>query len=835
MAKRKTTRRTKSPASETALASPPVRPSTRRLWGFRIAALIVAPALLLGLLELILRAAGSGYPTSFLLPASHKGQDVFVQNNQFGRRFFGPAMARLPHPICIPQSPPRDSIRIIVLGESAAKGDPDPDFGLARMLDAMLSLRHAGIDFEVVNTAVTAINSHAVLPIARDCADAGADVWVIYLGNNEVVGPFGAGTVFGQQTPPLGIIRASLALKTTRTGQLLDAWIGQPSSQSAANPDWQGMQMFLEQQVRADDPRMRGVYRHFERNLADILHVGRRNNAGIVLSTVPVNLRDCPPFASAHRVGITTKETTRWDTLYQLGIQALDSGHNQEAAEQFAEAATLDSSFAELRFRQGQCALALGNDSDAQRHFREARDSDVLRFRCDNRMNAIIRERAADLESGGILLADAEQVFAEHSADGLPGETHFYEHVHLTFEGNWLLARTIAAQVETLLTGRLSTAADPSASWPSVEDCAHRLGWSDWSQLKGWRGILPRLSRPPFTQQFDHQTRMQHAQSQLATLASATTPSGLGNALQACEGALASAPDDPALRRQQATLKRALGDHAGALAAAKRAVDLIPSDANGWSKLALALARQRQFTEAIAAFENAVQLNPRDAVAIEGLAQTKAAAGRRDEAVADFRQLLKTRPGLGLAWLHYGQLLEGMGRTTEAADCFDEALANPGKNPAGLKELAAFCQNRGWFGPAAQNYVEALKTDPGNAELHVGAAQNLAALGQLDTAVLHAAEAVRLAPEFAEARLLHGVILGRQGMTTLAVEEFQEALRLKPSLLDARLNLGIAMLKTDPVDALRHFEAVLQQDPSHSAARRYAQQLQSRGTIETAP
>ena len=47
---------------------------------------------------------------------------------------------------------------------------------------------------------MTGINSHVILPLARDCEEARADVWVIYMGNNEVVGPFGAGTVFGSQT-----------------------------------------------------------------------------------------------------------------------------------------------------------------------------------------------------------------------------------------------------------------------------------------------------------------------------------------------------------------------------------------------------------------------------------------------------------------------------------------------------------------------------------------------------------------------------------------------------------------------------------------------------------
>ena len=60
------------------------------------------------------------------------------------------------------------------------------------MLQSMLELRYPGTRFEVVNGAMAGINSNVILPIARDCAGAGGDIWVIYMGNNEVVGPFGA-------------------------------------------------------------------------------------------------------------------------------------------------------------------------------------------------------------------------------------------------------------------------------------------------------------------------------------------------------------------------------------------------------------------------------------------------------------------------------------------------------------------------------------------------------------------------------------------------------------------------------------------------------------------
>ena len=52
---------------------------------------------------------------------------------------------------------------------------------------------------------------------------AGRRFMDFYLGNNEMVGPFGAGTVFGSRAPGVGLVRADLAVKTTRIGQLLDS------------------------------------------------------------------------------------------------------------------------------------------------------------------------------------------------------------------------------------------------------------------------------------------------------------------------------------------------------------------------------------------------------------------------------------------------------------------------------------------------------------------------------------------------------------------------------------------------------------------------------------
>lgn len=210
------------------------------------------------------------------------------------------------------------------------------------MLQAMLSLRYLSTRFEVVNTGITAINSHSIREIARDCANADGDIWVIYMGNNEVVGPDGPGTIFGPQTPPLPVIRASLAVKSTRIGQLLDDLRRRFQPACSERNEWAGMTMFLGSQVRADDSRMGKTYDYFARNLSDIIRIGRDAGAAVVVSTVAVNLKDCAPFASEHRAGLSETERKKWDQFYLSGIDAQNAGNYQAAADQFRDAAQSD-------------------------------------------------------------------------------------------------------------------------------------------------------------------------------------------------------------------------------------------------------------------------------------------------------------------------------------------------------------------------------------------------------------------------------------------------------------------------------------------------------------
>ncbi len=818
----------KSPRSKGSSArgrSPPAHPlprPRRRLWLFRLAAAVLGPALLLVAVEAGLRLAGVGHPMSFFLPLRINGKDCLIENDRFGWRFFGPEMARSPFPLVIPKVKAPDTIRVFVFGESAAYGDPQPEFGLCRVLQALLEGRYPEQHFEVVNTAMTAIDSHVILPIARDCAAQHGDFWVIYMGNNEVVGPYGSGTVFGPPAANLALVRAAVAFKGTRLGQALGSLLRHFQKRPLNQSEWGGMIMFLHHHVRQEDPRMAVVYGSFERNLNDIIDLGLRSGAKIVVSTVARNLADCGPFASEHRTGMSAEELARWDNFYQAGIQAQQAGRAAEAAASFGQADQMDDTFAEAHFRQGQCALALGRDGEALRQFNLACDQDVLRFRADSRLNQIIRQAASNRARAGVRLVDAEAAMAQQCPHGIPGGKFLYEHVHLTFEGNYLVALTLAEQVAQGLPGRASH------PWPTAEDCARRLGWTDSTRRDGEMDILSRLNEPPFSQQVNNREQYELLRRQVEQLLPATRPDALRQEEALTKAAAAAATNDWILQENLAFLQQKTGDAAGETESLQRVVGLLPHSADAWRSLGVALEGAKRNGEAMAALQQAIRLKPDAVEAMNSLAVLEAQLGRNEEAAAEFRKVLRLKPYWGPAHLGLGKALEALGKLEEANQQFQESLVNRVRTPESFSALGKVSFSKGWYESAVTNFTDSLRLNPADPEVQVNLGLSLIKLGRHEEAKAHYAEAVRLDPKFAEAHFSLGLEMGREGDAAGATQEFAEAVRLKPGLLEARLNLGIALFNQhrNP-EALAQFEEVLQEHSTNDVALKYVSILRT--------
>src|SRR5436853_415066 len=109
-----------------------------RLWAFRMSLALGIPALLLALVEGGLRLVGVGYPTAFCLESS--GGADYIENRKFVWQFYSPKTNLRPNPFVVPAVKRADTLRLVVLGESAAAGTPDPAYSFGRILERMLRL-----------------------------------------------------------------------------------------------------------------------------------------------------------------------------------------------------------------------------------------------------------------------------------------------------------------------------------------------------------------------------------------------------------------------------------------------------------------------------------------------------------------------------------------------------------------------------------------------------------------------------------------------------------------------------------------------------------------------
>jgi hypothetical protein len=468
----------------------------QRLWLFWLITVVGFPALLLGSVEAALRLLEVGHSPEFTIESASEGASVRRNNVDFARQFFPAEIAREPLVFSFFREKPEGTYRIFVLGASAAQGDPEPTFGFSRILERMLDLGYPTVDFEVINTAVTAVNSHVIRLIAREVSRFRGDLFIFYLGNNEVVGPYGAGTVFAPISPSLRFIRLSIFTRSSRIGQNLARILALHRPEAGRTKKWTGMEMFLDQQVRRDAPGMANVYGHFRSNLEDSLDAVRRAGGKSVVSTVASNLADSPPFASQHRQPFSESDATRWDELFQQGSRALEAGMHEEAIAKFLAADALDDSYADLQFLLGRCHSATGDHREARRRYRLARDLDTLRFRADSRINEIIRDVAANRTAEGIHLVDSERDFEANSPHGIPGNDLFYEHVHLNFEGNYVLAKSIYHQVREILPPDVRGTRESASHVPPVEEFARerccdgsrgRPFRTNWITLSDWQ------------------------------------------------------------------------------------------------------------------------------------------------------------------------------------------------------------------------------------------------------------------------------------------------------------------------------------------------------------
>ncbi|MBK9992294.1 MAG: tetratricopeptide repeat protein [Verrucomicrobia bacterium] len=564
-----------------------------------------------GFLEGGLRLSGFGHSTAFFREERDaQGRLWWRENREVTAPYFPPQLIRRPQSIRLPDLKAANAYRIFVLGSSAAMGDPEPAFSLARQLELILRIAYPEIHFEVVNAGITAINSHVVRSLASDCAALQPDLFIVYEGNNEVIGPYGPGTVFSPFLGSSAAISAGKIVKSTRTGQLLATLVRRMKPEKAELGDWGGMQMFLKNEIDRDDPRLATTQALFRDNLLTVAGYGRNAGARVFLCTVLTNQKDFAPFQSRHRVGFTAEDQAKWQALFDEGRRAVDVGDDVTGEAKFRAALASDDHFAELYFWLGRLCLRQNRTNEARECFQQALDLDVLRFRTDSRLNQTIRGLVTE---PGVSVVDLAAAAEKHSPSGVVGDEFLYEHVHLNFQGTYLMARELFTQVsaDLIKTGKIKTAKPETEIMPLAE-ARRRLAYSTYEQAMIIKELQARFAKAPFTAQSDNDSRQkiyaQRLEVAMRLLAQPETREGL---LALYEQALAQSPDDWMLKRNAGMALVALGLPERALPLLLRATGIIPDDADSLFALASAQKKLGQSEAAAKIFARLRALEPK--------------------------------------------------------------------------------------------------------------------------------------------------------------------------------------------------------------------------------
>jgi lysophospholipase L1-like esterase len=401
------------------------------------AILITLPFFFFIVVEGGLHLFGYGENLALFVPAPKKYPNHLICNPQIGKRYFfmQETVTHTPNDYFLKQKP-SDSYRIFVMGASTTAGFPYGD-GLmfSRILQRRLQDTFPERTIEVINTAMTAVNSYTLLDILDEIIEMKPDAVLLYAGHNEFYGALGVASLESLGKNPW-FVHLYLKLQRYKTFILLRNSIAALRKKVSGSGETDITATLMERIVEREDiPYDSKLYKQgiaqYKSNLYDIIE--KLKNAGIplLISELVSNLRDQPPLHAAN-------------------------------ASISAEARRL--------YHQARLAENKSNYSEAKQNYRKAKDMDPIRFRAPQAFNIIINELA---QKNNIPVVPMQKYFEDKSPHGLIGENLMIDHLHPNIDGYFLMAE---AFYQTMRKERFI-----SGSWPQAyikPGADYRADWS---------------------------------------------------------------------------------------------------------------------------------------------------------------------------------------------------------------------------------------------------------------------------------------------------------------------------------------------------------------------
>jgi tetratricopeptide (TPR) repeat protein len=371
---------------------------------FRIMTVVFSLFILL-MIELLLRAFSYGSNMHLFEKHPHKDYKTYYRvNPSIGEKYFTKFDATGATNDIFLRKKPENGFRIFVIGSSTVVGFPyENNLMFSRILQKRLQDAYPDKTIEVVNTAITAVNTITFCDYMKEIVRYSPDAILFYEGHNEFYGAFGIGSneAFSQHK---FIRNLHFKLMNLRIYQLMRSCINSVSAMLSHKPDLKNSRGSLMKKMVADKnidyhgEKYQLGLEQFRSNLSEILQRASNRKIPVFLSDLICNVKDLPPFGST------------------------DSDKYPRADEVF---------------KQANEALSTGDTSKARDLFYLAKDLDPVRFRASEEINGIIDSLA---NSYHCYLVPMKSRFMQASKGGLIGNNILMEHVHPNIDGQFLMA-----------------------------------------------------------------------------------------------------------------------------------------------------------------------------------------------------------------------------------------------------------------------------------------------------------------------------------------------------------------------------------------------------------
>ena len=401
------------------------------------------PILLLILLEAGLRWAQYGTNLDDLFLTTPDGQYLYM-NKDISKRYFTISQATTGNIEFFKKKKEANTIRMFVLGESAALGFPYPNnISFQRMLKYELQQANPQKNIEIINLSLTAINSYTFYDFGKELSAYEPDAILIYGGHNEYYGALGVGSTSTFGNNP-SVIRTIIRLRQTKLVQLLEN-ITNALKPTTDNDNSDNLMKYVvkDQLIKYQSPTFYKGISQFEKNMRDLLTILGNENIPVFWSTVGTNLKDQYPFRSILNAKI---DSVSFNAKIEAAELDLKEGRLQSADSIMAIVYNKDPENAGCAYLWGKIKLAEGKKEQAFTRFNEAKQKDALRFRAPDEINEIIRQLSGQFKN--IHKVEAEKDFISGSEDSIPGYKLLLEHVHPTIEGHRVIAKSFLRELE---------------------------------------------------------------------------------------------------------------------------------------------------------------------------------------------------------------------------------------------------------------------------------------------------------------------------------------------------------------------------------------------------